>query len=205
MLAVLTLAALACQCRALAPAARRAATDLRVANQLAHDALVARLADELTGGARALPASAVRRDAMLRELPAEWGLRGDALRGDARRRPDLVALDARRAELLVIEVTIVPDAALAKCAERKRRKYADLARARHGPLRPILGVVAVGAGGAVPAESRAAIQAIAAGDGGDAERAVEAARAIAMSRPGRALATRRRQRPALHSASACVR
>ena len=202
MLAVLTLAALACQCRALAPAARRAATDLRVANQLAHDALVARLADELTGGARALPASAVRRDAMLRELPAEWGLRGDALRGDARRRPDLVALDARRAELLVIEVTIVPDAALAKCAERKRRKYADLARARHGPLRPILGVVAVGAGGAVPAESRAAIQAIA-GDG--AERAVEAARAIAMSRPGRALATRRRRSPALHSASACVR
>ena len=32
-------------------------------------------------------ARAVRRDAMLRELPAEWGLRGDALRGDARRRP----------------------------------------------------------------------------------------------------------------------
>ena len=67
----------------------------------------------------------------------------------------------------VMNLPVAPLWKTGSAPARKRRKYADLARARRGPLKPILGVVAVGAGGAVPAESRAAIQAIA-GDGGDA-------------------------------------
>ena len=86
-------------------AARRPTYGSRTSSRT--DALVARLADELTGG-RARAASAVRREADAPRAARGWGLRGDALRGDAA--PASGPRRARRSArgLLVIEVTIVP-------------------------------------------------------------------------------------------------
>ncbi len=47
--------------------------------------------------------------------------------------PDLVAADLQRRELLVLEVTIVPDEALGRYFARKRQKYAALCRAANAP------------------------------------------------------------------------
>ena len=119
--------------------------------------------------------------------------------------PDLIALDRRTDEILLVEVTICPDAALPRYAGRKAAKYATLCR-QAGPAAPLRVlpplVVAVGASGAIPASTEAALATLllAATDEGS-ERAVdnallsgvvEAAGAIARDRrPDAAAAVRR--------------
>ena len=90
-----------------------------------HDRLVRLVANSLIDGPRALPPAEVHSDVPISELPASYGLSSHR---NGQRRPDLVAADWAAGELLLIEVTIVPDAAVGRYVHRKLSKYADLCR-----------------------------------------------------------------------------
>lgn len=152
-----------------------------------HDRLVDLVAEQLVNGPRSLPAADVHADVPLGELPASYGL---STHRDATRRPDLVAADCARNELLFLEVTIVPDAAVGRYAHRKLHKYADLCRAEQhedgSAWRRSLDVVAVGTGGLLPPETWRAFARILQCEDDDHEacqKLAEAAVAIAAERP----------------------
>ena len=166
---------------------RRAASWQRI-RLATHDRLVDLVAAQLVDGPRCLPSADVHTDVQLSELPVSYGLSVD--RG-AKRRPDLVAADAARDELLFFEVTIVPDAAVARYAHSKLQKYADLCRAdkqqqEASTWRRSLDVIAVGTGGQIPPATWRAFARILQCDNDDraaCEWLAEAAVAIAAERP----------------------
>ena len=165
---------------------RRAASWQRI-RLATHDRLVDLVARQLVDGPRCLPAADVHADVPLGELPASFGL---SAHRDAARRPDLVAVDSARDELLFFEVTIVPDAAVGRYAHRKLQKYADLCRAEPqecgSTWRRSLDVVAVGTGGLLPPTTWRAFARILQCDDDDREACqslAEAAVAIAAERP----------------------
>lgn len=119
-----------------------------------HDAVLTLVHDALVTGPRGLTDDCVHSEAVVRNLPARYGLPTESPRGLLT--PDLVAADDERGELLLIEVTIVPDAALPRYVGRKTSKYCGLCRhaAAHGTMRvgPPL-IVALGIGGGVPSST----------------------------------------------------
>lgn len=119
------------------------------AKRRAHDTVVELCRELLVDGPRRC--SAVHVEPIVDELPAAYGLRS------ARRprlTPDLVAFD--EGEALIVEVTIVPDAAVNSYASRKRAKYAPLGKTA---------IVALGTGGAVPGSTLEAIDTLLGGSG----------------------------------------
>lgn len=132
-----------------------------LAKAKAHDDLIALLMDQLINGPRRLQPSAVFVEQAVHELPRECGLPW-AAEGIGLLTPDIVALDAEAGELLIIEVTICPDAALGKYIGRKRQKYLPLCRnlafyrTPQMVVAPPL-VVAVGTSGRIPESSRDAV------------------------------------------------
>lgn len=144
----------------------RAGRNWNRARQEAHDRLIALVRDSLLSpDGRAIPEASIHTEATVGSLPSEYGLRSRS--EDVVLTPDLVAADRTAGEVLIIEVTIVPCAALAKYVSRKRKKYAGLSRGVGGTrldggftVRPPL-VVAVGTGGTLPdctAEAYAAMR-----------------------------------------------
>lgn len=158
----------------------------------AHSDLL-RLVTDLIAEARSLPAGAIFVEAPLAELPAELGL-GAA--GAPLLSPDAVAADTVAGEVLIAEVTIVPDPALGRYYAKKLKKYAWLPRAVDEKcgfsVRPPM-VVAVGeSGGVYPSSAVALREALPLlTDERLARFEAEAAR-LAQNRPG---ARRARRRP----------
>ena len=174
-----------------------ASANWNLAKQEAHDQLISLVRETLLAAdARDVPAAGLHTEAAVRDLPAEYNLRFGAT--EAALTPDLVAADYASWEVLIIEVTIVPCAALPKYAARKRRKYAGLssrgesaAQSGFRVLAPL--VVAVGTGGTVPACTLEAMRTI--GLTEDEARAFSArAVAVATSRPDAGWRTRTRRR-----------
>ena len=133
----------------------RALTNWHVSKSQTHDALLSLVRDVLVFGPRRLPETCVHLESVVRTLPHGYGLPSSAPGGLLT--PDLVAADHSRGELLIVEVTCVPDAALGRYARRKASKYYSLCNhaARASGLRvgaPL--VVALGTGGCVPTATR---------------------------------------------------
>ena len=157
------------------------------AKAAAHDSLIVLVQNSLRDGPRQLPAEDVYVERAVHTLPRESGL-PSAPSGLGLLTPDLVAIDAKSAELLIIEVTICPDGALGKYASRKAQKYRALCRlaAQESSLRvaPPL-IVAVGTSGHLPDGTRAAIAALLSesADEGQLQHVLDEASAIARTRP----------------------
>eukprot|EP00964_Phaeocystis_antarctica_P084801 scaffold53485_cov63-Phaeocystis_antarctica.AAC.3 len=106
----------------------------QLARLQAHQELLELVATALEQGSRNLPRAQMRLESDVDQLPEAWGVAAAAAaaRGGAallRKTPDLVAADMVAGELLIVEVTIVPDAALGRYYTQKRNKYAPLCRA----------------------------------------------------------------------------
>ena len=133
----------------------RALTNWHVSKSQTHDALLSLVRDVLVFGPRRLPETCVHLESVVRTLPHIYGLPSSAPGGLLT--PDLVAADHSRGELLIVEITCVPDAALGRYVRRKASKYYSLCNhaARASGLRvgaPL--VVALGTGGCVPTATR---------------------------------------------------
>ena len=131
------------------------------AKAAAHDELIALINDNLVWGPRRVPKSAVFVERAVHQLPRECGLPWMA-EGVGLLSPDLVALDSKNGELLIIEVTICPDVALGKYVNRKRSKYLPLCKTLAFERTPNLVVppplvVAVGTGGGIPLSTQDAM------------------------------------------------
>ena len=158
---------------------------LHHAKQETHDAIAQLLIACLVNGPRAIEPERVHFDVALSDLPLTYGF-GDRPRCNLRRTPDIVAHDAAKNELLVIEVTVVPDGALPKYCERKQLKYADLACTPADAARPRVPppvVVAIGIGGTVPDSTRHALSVALLLSDKDSERLAAEAAVIATARP----------------------
>jgi hypothetical protein len=154
------------------------------ARRAAHSALL-RLVTDLIAEARNLPANSIFIEAPLAELPAELGL-GAA--GAPLLSPDAVAADGPAFQILIVEVTIVPDPALGRYYAKKFQKYAWLQRAvdrqRGFSVRPPV-VVAVGeSGGMYPASAEALREVLPLLTGERFARFEAEAARIAQNRPG---------------------
>ena len=130
-------------------------TNWHVSKSQTHDALLSLVRDVLVFGPRRLPETCVHLESVVRTLPHSYGLPSSAPGGLLT--PDLVAADHSRGELLIVEITCVPDAALGRYVRRKASKYYSLCNhaARASGLRvgaPL--VVALGTGGCVPTATR---------------------------------------------------
>ena len=106
----------------------------QLARLQAHQELLELVATALEQGSRNLPRAQMRLESDVDQLPEAWGVAAAAAaaRGGVallRKTPDLVAADLVAGELLIVEVTIVPDAALGRYYTQKRNKYAPLCRA----------------------------------------------------------------------------
>lgn len=164
------------------------------AKQASHDGLIEltkRAVLESLGGKEG--SCIVHTEMPIIALPAEYGLPREP--PEALLTPDLVVFDRHGRRLLLIEVTIVPCAALPKYEARKARKYFGLhTRARPSELDvlPPL-VIAVGTGGTIPRSSVEAARVIGLSE---KERSTffEEAAAIAQARPDA-----RRQKKRNHS------
>lgn len=134
----------------------RALTNWHVSKSQTHDALLSLVRDVLVFGPRRLPETCVHLESVVRTLPHSYGLPSSAPGGLLT--PDLVAADHSRGELLIVEVTCVPDAALGRYARRKASKYYSLCNhaARASSLMRVGAplVVALGTGGCVPTATR---------------------------------------------------
>ena len=100
---------------------------------MAHDSLASLVVDALMCGSRSISRETIHTEERISALPQRYGL-GDLTTGRGRSAigmltPDVVGADLCAGELLVVEVTIVPDGALGRYANMKRRKYAPLATA----------------------------------------------------------------------------
>lgn len=156
------------------------------AKEAAHSGVIELVrASLLSTDGRSLPAGCVHVEPTVSDLPADYGLpRVGPL---AQLTPDIVAVDRSAQELLLIEVTIVPGAALGRYVYRKRLKYQRLCRAVTADeaadlhaLPPL--VVALGTDGAVPATTAEACARIGM-DGAATERFLSSAVALARARP----------------------
>ena len=124
------------------------AVNLNHAKAASHASLVELVRSRLVN-VRTLPPEAVHVEAEMRRLPAHYGLPSSPPHGLLS--PDIVALDEREDELLVIECTICPDQALSRYVHRKTNKYRYACK-QAGAAPPL--VVAIGTGGRVPASTR---------------------------------------------------
>ena len=188
----------------------------QLARLQAHQALLELVATALEQGSRHLPRAQMRLEHDVDQLPEAWGVAAAAAaaRGGGalllRKTPDLVAADLAHDELLVVEVTIVPDAALGRYYARKCNKYAALCRAVEASyataaavttataaatgvttaadatllnaLPPV--VIAVGTSGTLHPASVAALKDVIGLDEAQLRSFAEAAGAIAAARPG---------------------
>ena len=127
-----------------------------------HDSLVQLCQQTLIHGPRKLEPECVHKEAVVRTLPRAYGL--PTLLPDGLLTPDLVAFDRQRDELLVIEVTVCPDAALPRYVGRKMSKYRRLcsvaSRSRSDLHVGLPAVVALGVSGTVPSSTSAAFERI---------------------------------------------
>ena len=141
------------RCRVLSPG-----ENWHHARAAAHDNLLVHLRDCLITGPRSISVENVHLESAVRTMPLRYGF--ETKGPNANLTPDIIAFDDQSCEILVIEATICPDAALPRYLGRKRAKYRHLcARAKPElPLRvvPPL-VVAVGTSGALPEGSRTAL------------------------------------------------
>lgn len=125
-----------------------------------HDALVQLCQHTLLHGPRALAPECVHVETAVSTLPARYGLPTSAPRGLLT--PDLIAADDDRLELLIIECTVVPDAALPRYIGRKAQKYRGLCSRSAKKLSSDLCIdspliVALGVGGGVPTATQHAL------------------------------------------------
>ena len=120
-----------------------------------HAALLDLIGQQLVCGPRALLPGDVHVELAASQLPRECGFATTA-----RLSPDIVAIDRRSSEILVIEATICPDAALPRYIGRKAKKYRQLCQ-QATPMAPLHVVpplvVAVGTSGLVPESTAAAL------------------------------------------------
>ena len=149
-----------------------------------HAALVRLVSAHLSSGPRALPPAAIHVEEAVGQLPAAYGFASSG--PGALLTPDIIAFDERASELLVIEATICPDAALPRYIGRKRSKYrllcAQATPAAQLRVLPPL-VVAVGTGGAVPPSTAVDLARALMLDEGALRPVIAEARSIAGSRP----------------------
>ena len=157
------------------------------AKAAAHDELISVVRHALLHGPRSINNDEVHTEVAVGELPAEYGLPTSPPRSLLT--PDIIAFDHDARELLVIECTIVPDAALPKYCGRKRAKYLSLCNAasRSGILVGPPAIVALGVQGTVPISTRFALARVlgeAEGNGSEAlDLLMDAVRAAAARRP----------------------
>ena len=155
----------------------------------AHGRLIDLVRDDvLIGGPRALDGSGVHTEPLVRALPRLYGFDARAC-GDLT--PDLVAYDPKDRVIFVVEVTIVPDAALGRYVYRKLRKYRRLCSGAK-PEAPLVCaaplVIAVGTGGTVPESTQEALATLLSPSSGASwtpmlDGVLARAREIARSRP----------------------
>jgi hypothetical protein len=169
----------------------RTGASLERARRGSHSDLLS-LVTDLIAETRRLPAGSIFIEAPLAELPAELGL---GATGAPLLSPDAVAADAAAREVLIAEVTIVPDPALGRYYAKKLKKYAWIPRVMDGGsgysvLPPV--VVAVGESGAVyPLSSEALRQTLPSMTNERLARFEAEAARVARNRPGARRANRR--------------
>ena len=121
----------------------------QLARLQAHQDLLELVATAIEQGSRNVPRAQMRLESDVDQLPEAWGVAAAAAaaRGGAallRKTPDLVVADLVAGELLIVEVTIVPDAALGRYYTQKRNKYAPLCRAVEASYDPDRDATATG-------------------------------------------------------------
>lgn len=188
--------------------AAEARTNWHASKSATHASMVSLVSHALKTGPRRLNPDHVHAEMAIKDLPADYGLPTD-YRGKLT--PDIVAYDVERDQLLVIEVTVVPDAALSRYVGRKTAKYLSLCRHAAASSSADVGlpaIVAVGTAGTVPGSTRDALarilglteceHAVAESGEDDLLQLLNAARAIATSRADaqstKARRTRRQRR-----------